>query len=439
MKGLFILAMDTQLKLLYDTYLKNPNISTDSRKISSGSIFFALKGPSFDGNKYAKDAIQKGARIAVIDDENYKLDENYILVDDVLKTLQLLGKHHRIQLDIPIIGITGSNGKTTTKELVNQVLSKKFNVLATAGNLNNHIGVPLTLLSLNNEHEIGIIEMGSNGKGEIEFLCDLCLPDYALITSIGKAHLEGFGDIAGVVAEKTALYRSAASRSKTIFYNEDSRYLKESLPTNTENIRYSQEQGHLFTYHHKSTFPYISGSCHRGEQSLELESKMYGAYNVANMISALSIGTYFDVEFEKAVAAINEYIPSNNRSELKIHRGAKVFLDAYNANPTSVSLVLDEFSKSQGAKVLVLGDMLEIGDNELGEHVSILNQIDSSKFDTVILFGSMYKSFQSQFSNFKFYDKFEELKDYFDELECSDKNILLKGSRGMGLERLIRS
>jgi len=430
--------MIASIESLYQTFLKHPKISTDSRKITEGSMFFALKGPNFNGNEYASDAINKGAAFAVIDEKDYQDDERFILVDNVLDMMQKLSQHHRLLLDIPVIGITGSNGKTTTKELINAVLSKQYRVFATQGNLNNHIGVPLSLLSIDHNHEIAIIEMGSNGKGEIEFLCSLCVPDIAVITSIGKAHLEGFGNIQGVITEKTALYKSVASRAKTIFYNKDSANLTNNLPIETENISYSNTGGILFHYESVSSFPNIMGNCIRGSQEIILKSKMYGEYNVYNIMCALSIGNYFDIDIEECVSAINVYTPKNNRSEIQTYKGSNVFLDAYNANPSSVSLVLNEYSSLKGEKILILGDMLELGSEELNEHSAILNQIDVKKFETVILFGTLYNSFRDRFPSFHFFTEFEALKGFVNNIHLNGKTLLLKGSRGMGLERLLK-
>ena len=429
--------MDKQIEELYKVFQAFPKLCTDSRQVVEGSIFFALKGPNFDGNKYAKKALEQGAAYAVIDDESYSVEDKTLLVSDVLMALQALSKYHRAQIDIPIIGITGSNGKTTSKELINTVLSTKYNVSATIGNLNNHIGVPLSILRINDDHDIGIIEMGSNGHGEIEFLCQLAQPDIGLITSIGKAHLEGFGDIEGVIREKTALYRSVASRNGTIIYNAASVHLKDHLPTNTHNIAYTKHGNLGLDVQLNATFPSIIGRCIRGNQDIELSSKMYGDHNVSNIICALTIGEIFDVNLQEGMLAIANYDPDNNRSEVRQFRGGNIFLDAYNANPTSVALVVDQFARSAGTKVLILGDMLEVGEREDEEHKAILKAIDQNRFEKIILFGELYGKQSSAFSSFEFFTDFNRLKTYFDTLAIKGQNVLLKGSRGMGLERLI--
>lgn len=429
--------MDKQIEELYKVFQEFPKVCTDSRKVVEGSIFFALKGPNFNGNEYAQKAQELGAARVVIDEAKYSIGDRSLIVQDVLSTLQALSKYHRAQIKVPIIGITGSNGKTTSKELVKCVLDTTYKVSATKGNLNNHIGVPVSILSIKPEHEIGIIEMGSNGKGEIEFLCQLAQPDYGLITSIGKAHLEGFGNIDGVIAEKTALYRSVANKNGLIIYNADSIYLKDQLPTNTHNIAYGINGSEALELEIDSTFPSIIGKCKRGTKELELRSKMYGDYNVSNIMAALTIGELFDVDMENAVQAVNNYDPSNNRSEVKHYKGANIYLDAYNANPSSVALVIDQYAKSSGSKILVLGDMLEVGENEDQEHNDILKAIDANRFENVILLGKLYGKHRNSFRSFEFFNDYKSLKAYFDSLDLNGKNVLLKGSRGMSLERLI--
>ena len=429
--------MDKQIIELYELFKQYPKVSTDSRKIGKGTIFFALKGPSFNGNKYAKDALDRGAAYAIIDEAEYQLEGKTLLVKDTLGCLQELSKHHRKQLKIPVIGITGSNGKTTSKELVNCVLSSKYKVTATEGNLNNHIGVPLSLLRVRPQDEIAIIEMGSNGKGEIKILCDLCLPTHALITSIGKAHLEGFGDITGVVEEKTALYKSVGNCCGTIFYNEDSSILKNHLPKITQNIAYNNSGSHAFELITESSFPSIVGKCRRADKTYDLKSNMYGEYNITNISSALTIGDFFDVSLNECLKAIENYKPTNNRSEAKFYKGANIYLDAYNANPSSVELVISEFGKSVGSKIMILGDMLEVGILEDEEHLAILNSIDPNNFKKVILFGKLFSKHETLYPMFDFYKSFDELKHHFQRLEIDGMNILLKGSRGMRLERLL--
>lgn len=429
--------MDKQIEELYKVYQQYNVVCIDSRKVVEGSIFFALKGPNFDGNKYAQDALEQGAAFAVIDDSTYIIAGKSLLVNDVLTTLQELSKYHRSQLDIPIIGVTGSNGKTTSKELIKCVVSSRLKVSATEGNYNNTIGVPLSLLKINKQHEVGIIEMGSNGKGEIEFLCNLAQPSIGLITSIGKAHLEGFGDINGVVEEKTALYRSVASTNGTIVFNSESIYLEDQLPNNTNNIEYATKGCFAFELNLDSSFPRITGQCKRGNSIYDLQSNLYGEYNVSNIVAALAIGELLDIELRDGVEAINKYKSTNNRSEIKNYKGASIYLDAYNANPTSVALVLNEFTKFSGSKILILGDMLEVGNDEDDEHYTILKAIQIDQFDRVILFGELYGKHKNQFSRYEFFTDIEKLKDYFNAQDLNGKSVLLKGSRSMGLERLI--
>lgn len=429
--------MDKQIEELYKVYEQHPNVITDSRKVEKGSIFFALKGPNFDGNKYAQDAMDQGAACVVIDDQKLHINGKAIVVDNALKALQQLSSYHRSALNIPIIGITGSNGKTTSKELINCVLSTSHKVSATIGNLNNHIGVPLSILRISKSDDIGIIEMGTNGPGEIEFLCSLARPDIGLITSIGKAHLEGLGSLDGVVKEKTALYRAVAENNGKIIYNTESIHLRENLPITTENISYSKSGSNTFEIQIQSSFPSLKGNCKRGIKEVELRSKMYGAYNVTNIASALLMGELFDVNLESGVNAINNYEPKNNRSELRCFRGANIYLDAYNANPSSVALVINQFAESEGTKILILGDMLEVGNSENLEHRLILQNIEEQRFEQVILLGGLYAKHKSDFASFMFYTDFDAVKKHFESLDLNGKNILLKGSRGMGLERLI--
>lgn len=431
--------MDKQILELYELFKQYPKVSTDSRKIEQGSIFFALKGPSFNGNIFAKAALEKGAAIAIIDDPAYKLEEKTILVEDALQALQNLSNYHRKQLTIPVIGITGSNGKTTSKELVKSVLESKYKVAATAGNLNNHIGVPISLLNISTQDEIAIIEMGSNGKGEIDFLCKLCQPSHALITSIGKAHLEGFGDIDGVIEEKTALYKAVENCCGTIFFNRDSSILKNHLPEVTQNIPYTKKGSYAFEILTESSFPSIKGKCFRGNKTYELSSRMYGDYNITNISSAMTIGDFFDVPLDQSLKAIADYNPTNNRSEVRRYKGANIYLDAYNANPSSVELVIDQFAHSEGSKILILGDMLEVGALQDEEHLAILKSIDIKNFSKVILFGELFSKHQNDYPNYNFYKSFDDLQLSFQNLEIAGINILLKGSRSMGLERLLHN
>lgn len=430
--------MNQQVEELYSLFLKFPEVCTDSREVKAGSLFFALKGPNFNGNKFAQSALDQGAAFAVVDEKDFATGDKMFLVGNVLESLQSLSKFHRSKLQIPIIGITGSNGKTTSKELISCVLSTTYNVVSTVGNLNNHIGVPLSILRITPDHDIAVIEMGSNGHGEIEFLCDLCQPDYGIITSIGKAHLEGFGDLEGVVNEKTALYRSVGSRNGIIIFNTESQYLQGNLPPNTQNIGYSSQGSYAFELGVTSTFPIIEGLLSRGDKEIKLSSRMYGDYNIGNIVSAITIGDLFDINIDKSITAINQYLPKNNRSEMVQFEGANIYLDAYNANPSSVALVVKQFGNSAGEKILILGDMLEVGEYEDKEHDDILSVINPKQYKEVILLGKLFFKHKESYPTFKFFEDFKNLKIYFSSLDKNQKNILLKGSRGMGLERLIR-
>lgn len=416
---------------LYSIFKKYPTVSTDSRNIPSNCIFFALKGENFNGNKYAKDALEKGAAYAVIDEKEHQSSEYTILVEDVLETLQKLANHHRRQLNIPIIGLTGSNGKTTTKELINAVISKKFKTTATKGNLNNHIGVPLTLLSMNADTEIGIVEMGANHQQEIAFLSNITEPDFGYITNFGKAHLEGFGSIEGVIKGKSELYDHLKANDKLIFVNgEDSKQVEKTK--NAQNFTFGSLAVHALTIHFQSADPMVKAIVN----TTEIQSQLIGAYNFSNIAAAVAIGTYFNVELTKIKEAIETYIPSNNRSQI-IHKNAnKIILDAYNANPTSMKAALDNFSNlTDTSKIAFLGDMFELGESAAEEHQFINEYAGSLNIDHIYLIGENFGITKSKHSNISIHNTYESLKDHFPEIENS--TLLIKGSRGMALERIL--
>lgn len=416
---------------LYTIFLKHPTVSTDSRNIIPNCIFFALKGANFNGNKYASDALQKGAAYAVIDEEEFHISDKTILVKDVLKALQQLANHHRKQLNIPIIGLTGSNGKTTTKELINAVLSKKFNTTATKGNLNNHIGVPLTLLSMTNKTEIGIVEMGANHHKEIDFLCSLAEPDYGYITNFGKAHLEGFGSPEGVVKAKSELYGHLNSREKMIFVNGDD---EKQLAKTTSSKRFifsSKQDSDLMI-----TFIDANPLVRVHVKDTDIASQLIGSYNFHNISAAITIGSFFDVSLKDIKDAISSYIPSNNRSQITLKNTNKIILDAYNANPTSMKAALDNFSNlSDSHKIAFLGDMFELGKTAETEHQFISNYCTSLQIDTTYLIGENFAKTNNTSKNIKTFTSFEELKEDFPKIE--NTTLLIKGSRGMALERIL--
>tara|TARA_B100001109_G_scaffold255665_1_gene259873 strand:- start:216 stop:1511 length:1296 start_codon:yes stop_codon:yes gene_type:complete len=427
----------TSLEELYKIYLKYPRISKDSREITNDCIYFALKGENFNGNKFASKAIESGAKYAIIDEPNYAENEQYLLVENVLSTLQELAKYHRSQLAIPFIGITGSNGKTTTKELINCVLSKSFKTKATKGNYNNHIGVPLTLLEVTQEDEIAIIEMGANHQGEIAFLSSISQPDYGLITNIGKAHLEGFGGIEGIKKGKSELYKYIEKNGGKIFINHDDNTLNE-LSQNLNQIKYGLSnkcycQGEL-----KESQPTILGQWNCQNQAGRIKAQIFGTYNFFNILAAICIGNYFKVPSEKIDEAINEYVPSNNRSQIIKNGNGEIILDAYNANPSSMETALLNFSKRNGDnKVLILGDMFELGSTSLVEHKHIIEKVKELNFDNSTFVGENFYNFRNDYPQFSFYKNTIDTKEWYQSLSTVDKQILIKGSRGMKLESLL--
>ncbi|MBL6664039.1 MAG: UDP-N-acetylmuramoyl-tripeptide--D-alanyl-D-alanine ligase [Flavobacteriales bacterium] len=410
------------IKELHNIFLKSSGVTTDSRQIELNSIFFALKGDNFDGNKYAKSAIDKGASFAVVDNKAYCLNEKYILVDDVLSCLQELSKYHRKQLNCPVLGITGTNGKTTTKELITAVIEKKFKTVATKGNFNNHIGVPLTLLGAKLDTEFLIVEMGANHIHEIEFLCGLAQVDFGIITNIGKAHLEGFGSVEGVIKAKKELYDHIDINDGTLFVNANDKLLM-SISENTERILYNtieQEQSN-------SPFAEVIFN-----DSL-ISSQLIGDYNRTNILAACEIGHYFGVSLENTKEAIESYTPSNNRSQLLKTNRNTIVLDAYNANPSSMTEAIKAFQKvNHKKKLFILGDMLELGENSLVEHQSIIDDLSQNNQE-VILIGQEFNKCQHNFAHF-FNSK--DALDWIEENPIEGMFILLKGSRGIKLEIL---
>lgn len=411
------------IAVIYDRFVKSKGVSTDTRSIKEGEIYVALKGDNFDGNVFVADALKKGASSAFTSDESLSNDE-VIYVPDTLQLLQELAAYHIDQLDIPVIGITGSNGKTTTKELLRKVLSKKYRVLATKGNLNNHIGVPLTVLSITNEIELAIIEMGANHLGEIKLLSSIAQPDYAVITNIGKAHLEGFGNLDGVLDGKTELYENVSSRKGTIFYNVNSQKLISRLPSNTTNIPYGEN------IDYKHIFPYLQLSI----DDNEYKSSLIGKYNAINIACAVTVGKYFDIPVPAIKEAISQYEPKINRSQL-IHQGSNLIIsDCYNANPESMQLSIENFTEVQHSnKVLILGEMLEVGTTSKKEHQNIIHLISDQQFNDVVLVGNEFYQLDTEFK------KFLTVEDVLSEYDFSrdDTMYLLKGSRGNKLEKLI--
>jgi UDP-N-acetylmuramoyl-tripeptide--D-alanyl-D-alanine ligase len=435
---LFIFTINKIMEIqeLYSLFEKHPYISTDTRKTIPGSIFFCLKGPSFNGNKFAAKAIENGAAYAIIDEQEYQTEEKIILVKDTLTCLQKLAKYHRNKLSIPVIGITGSNGKTTTKELLYSVLSKKFKVYATPGNLNNHIGVPLSVLEITNDIEIAIIEMGANHLGEIHDLCKISQPDFGLITNIGKAHLEGFGSYENVITAKTELYKCIESRDGMVFLNNNNNILKEHIGT-IRNFTYGTNQNSDIHITFIVANPYVK--IYWESKKIIIESKLIGKYNFENILSAIAIGEYFKVDPFLIKEAIENYEAKNFRSQF-IKKGSNlIILDAYNANPTSMIAALENFNLMQSTnKIVMLGDMLELGIYKDAEHRKIIDYVIDSNYNQVYLVGSIFANanLRREFMTFK---TSNELKTYLAENPVKKALILVKGSRGTQMENVLEA
>ncbi|MEN8115543.1 MAG: UDP-N-acetylmuramoyl-tripeptide--D-alanyl-D-alanine ligase [Bacteroidota bacterium] len=426
----------TTTEELYGIFLKHSGISTDSRQIKKGSIFFALKGENFNGNKYAKDALEKGASYAVIDEAEYNLPGKTFLVEDSLTALQELAKYHRKKLGLPILAITGTNGKTTTKELISSVLSEKYNLAFTQGNLNNHIGVPLTLLSMSAETEFGVVEMGANHPGEIAALCKIADPDYGLITNIGKAHLEGFGSFEGVIKTKGELYDYLRNKDGIVFYNSDNEILETIGESLHNRISYGKSNA-SFTGEPVASPPYLHIKANFLKGVLFLNTNLTGNFNFENVLAAACVGNYFKVDPLKIQSAIKNYVPRNNRSQLINKGDLKIIMDAYNANPTSMKASIESFSANlKGDNYLILGDMLELGKYSRDEHEKILKQIEDYGFTKVFLVGNEFSEI-SKGTEFRSFRKVEELCDYLSDNKIKNGNLLIKGSRGIQLEKVL--
>ncbi|MDB5136931.1 MAG: murF [Mucilaginibacter sp.] len=438
----------TTTEQLYELYRKHPVISTDTRKIASGSLFFALKGDKFDANTFAEQAIAGGAAYAVIDNPAYHLGEQYLLVSDVLTALQDLARHHRRQLNIPVIGLTGTNGKTTTKELINSVLSQHFNTYATQGNLNNHIGVPLTILSINTSHEAAVIEMGANHQKEIELLCSISQPTHGLITNVGKAHLEGFGGVEGVKKGKGELYDYMNVSNGITFVNSDSADLMAMQHARSlKNIVFygSIDLDNLVSGQLIDNSPYLTLQWTNNEtgESYDVKSQLTGAYNLDNILAAICIGVYFKLSAEKINEGIAGYQPKNNRSQITTTATNTLICDYYNANPSSMFVAIENLGKIKADhKVLVLGDMFEMGQESAAEHEAVIKKALDTPVDERIFIGTDFyiaeKSIDHRPSTMdKFYLTVEEAIAGLKTKPIQNATVLIKGSRGMALERLV--
>ncbi len=423
---------------LYQKFLECGAVTTDSRNCPEGSMFFALKGASFDGNQYALSALEKGCRYAVVDDTKVAVDDRFILVEDVLKALQELAAWHRKTLGTTIIGITGSNGKTTTKELVSAVLSKKGNVLYTQGNLNNHIGVPLTLLRLTPQHKMAVIEMGANHPGEIAVLVNIAQPDYGLITNVGRVHLEGFGSFEGVKKTKGELYDYLRSHGGMAFLLTDSADLTE-MASGLRTIGYGSTDcetnyvsGALTS---EATTPFISVRVKCFDQSAEIKTHLIGAYNLPNVLAAVCVGRFFDVPLSDVRSAIEAYTPTNNRSQLVKTASNTLIVDAYNANPTSMAAAIRNFAQlDMPRKMCILGDMGEIGAESINEHKKIVALLKENGLDNVYFVG---RTFREASTGYKYFENVNILKEFLASNPLKNVTILIKGSNSNHLSTLV--
>jgi UDP-N-acetylmuramoyl-tripeptide--D-alanyl-D-alanine ligase len=422
---------------LYKLYDPHKGISTDSRRIKQGEIYFALKGENFDGNRFASVALDSGASIAIVDDPEVVKDKRYILVRDSLQTLQELAGFHRQKMDIPVVGITGSNGKTTTKELIHIVLSSRYRVSSTRGNLNNHIGVPLTLLEMNNQTEMAIIEMGANHKGEIARLCEIVRPDYGLVTNVGKAHLQGFGSLAGVKAAKGEIYSFIGNNGGLVFCNGANDELTGMLKGFKGGLKYYGTKGSLCHGRVLKSDPYLKLRLSlQDENDIEFETELTGAYNLENIFAAAAIGIHFGISAGEIRYAIESYRAKSNRSQRLDTDENILILDAYNANPTSMHSALDAFGKhSHKSKLLILGEMHELGSSSVEEHQDLIDLLIREKYKEVYLVGEVFKNLRVP-EEFIVFNTTKELDAWLTLHPVKNRMILLKGSRAVGLEQL---
>jgi len=418
---------------LYAIYLQHPPVQTDTRKLQKGDLYFALKGPNFNGNAFVQKAIEYGAAYAVIDEADYAIKGKTILVGDVLQTLQQLALHHRKQFNIPFLAITGSNGKTTTKELIHAVLSTSFKTYTTEGNLNNHIGVPLTLLKIKKDAEMAVIEMGANHQKEIASYCEIALPTHGLITNVGKAHLEGFGGEEGVRKGKGELFDFIRQNNGSIFRMNDYDYLHDM----------SKDIANVFTYGTKDadvvgnlaqSDPFLKVSFSKGFEG-EIKTSLVGSYNLPNVLAAVAAGKKFGVNDERIKTAIENYTPSNSRSQLVQKGSNKIILDAYNANPSSMKAAIENFAKAEGEKkFLVLGAMAELGEESLGEHKTLVDEIAKHQWENVLLIGGDFLKSNHGFLSFA---KPEEAGEWLQKQNLQNAFLLIKGSRSMQMEKVL--
>ena len=428
------IILPVTIESLYQVFVQHPSIQTDTRKLQPGDLFFALKGPNFNGNLFALQALETGAAYAITDEPVNSNDERIIATDDVLTTLQQLAKHHREQFNIPYIAITGSNGKTTTKELVHAVLNEQYKTYTTEGNLNNHIGIPITLLRIKKDAEMAVIEMGANHQKEIEGYCVYTQPTHGIITNCGKAHLEGFGGAEGVKKGKGELFGYIRAHNGSIFAFDDYDYLHSMAKGISNTSWYGTSAGEV-TGHVLHSEPFLEIAITKGTSFQTLKTQLVGEYNLPNVLCAVTVGKKFNVPDEKIKAAIENYAPSNSRSQL-IEKGTnKIILDAYNANPTSMKAAIENFAKLHADnKVLMLGGMMELGEESIKEHENIAALINQYKWKSVALVGGDFKNISHPFL---FFNNAAEARDWFVQQHVENSFILVKGSRSMQMEKVL--
>ena len=423
-----------QIEQLYKIFLAHPSIQTDTRKLKAGDLFFALKGPNFNGNLFAKQALEAGAAYAIIDEPADFVSDKIIITDDVLTTLQSLAKYHRQQFTTPFIAITGSNGKTTTKELVHEVLSTTYKTYTTEGNLNNHIGIPITILKVKADAEIAVIEMGANHQKEIENYCQYTMPTHGLITNCGKAHLEGFGGEEGVRKGKGELFDYLRANNGIAFIMNDYDYLKEMSKGIAPIFTYGTHDAGI-TGEIKNSTGFLNVSITKGAAIDNIQTQLVGEYNLPNVLAAVATGKYFKVADDKIKKALENYGPCNSRSQLLEKDGNTFILDAYNANPTSMKAAIENFAKMKGnKKVLLLGGMMELGTESAAEHQSIIKVIDNYKWQAVVLVGGDYSKLKHQYIDL---ENSLQAKGWFNQQQFEHAQVLIKGSRSMQMEKVL--
>lgn len=424
---------------LYEIFKQHPQVQTDTRKLQKGNIYFALKGPSFNGNAFAEKALEAGASYAIVDEQveaDAKWKDKIILVEDSLSCLQALAKHHRQQFDIPFIGITGSNGKTTTKELVATVLSSHFKTYTTQGNFNNHIGVPLTLLSIQSDAEMAVIEMGANHLKEIGSYCEYAMPNFGLITNCGKAHLEGFGSEEGVKKGKGELFDYLRTHKGAVFVMSDYEYLTTMSSGMTEVITYGQASGNLQA-NPSTVNGFLQVNFTKGAPIETIQTQLVGEYNLPNILAAVSIGLYFKVPAEKIKSAIENYAPTNSRSQLLKWNGNDIILDAYNANPSSMQLAIENFATiPSNHKIVCIGAMKELGETSIQEHQQLITQLQKHHWEEVLIVGGDFEHCQHAYH---YFPTAADARQWIQAKNYTNRSILIKGSRGIQMEQILEN